>query len=278
MSKELTKEAIREAIRKMMDDGKEDENLSVIWNKIEETPPFMVKGFSGKGGFKGTAINSQIQRRMMAKVFGDFGHGWGLDNLNIRFQTFGEEAMNSMCLGTADFWYIHPTDAEKKSFPIGADMWVFYSYWKDNKMMWRRDNDVVKKLITDMTTKGISMIGGGADVFYGMYDDSKYVMEMQNKYGGVFDDGGEAEVKKRGSMDKKKEDEKVRPVFLLSDGRLKNVLGHILDGKEYRWIIAKIVNVGYEVPSSEEQDKIGELMKKNKSELQEILRGLEEGK
>jgi len=270
---ELTKEKIAESISKLI--GEDNEKLAVIWNRLEKTPLYMIKSFKGKGGFRGSAVTSQLQRRNMVKLFGDIGHGWGLDNVEIKFEVLGGDARNTLCVGMADFWYVHPEDGERKVYKVGADMWVFYSYFADGKTQWRRDNDVVKKVMTDMTTKGMSFIGANADVFYGLFDDNKYVERMRKEYGGDFitDDPYPEKKEPVGGEDKKKQ----RPnLSLKSNKSMKSVLGHILDGRDYRWIIARIVQVGYDIPD-EVKSEIEELMKKKREELEVMLRELDEG-
>ena len=47
----------------------------------------------------------------------------------------------------------------------------------------RHDDDAVKKVATDALTKGLSRLGFNSDVFEGLFDDNKYVAEMNLKFG-----------------------------------------------------------------------------------------------
>ena len=44
------------------------------------------------------------------------------------------------------------------------------------------DADFAKKIETDALTKALSKLGFNADVFMGRFDDTKYVLEMQQKH------------------------------------------------------------------------------------------------
>jgi hypothetical protein len=48
--------------------------------------------------------------------------------------------------------------------------------------MTKPDADFAKKVETDALTKGLSKLGFNADVFMGLYDDHKYVQEMQVEF------------------------------------------------------------------------------------------------
>ena len=44
------------------------------------------------------------------------------------------------------------------------------------------DADFAKKIETDALTKALSKLGFNADVFMGRFDDTKYVLEMKEKF------------------------------------------------------------------------------------------------
>lgn len=44
------------------------------------------------------------------------------------------------------------------------------------------DDDFMKKAETDLVTKALSKLGFNSDVFMGLYDDNRYVNQMQNEF------------------------------------------------------------------------------------------------
>lgn len=47
------------------------------------------------------------------------------------------------------------------------------------------DDDFMKKMETDVTTKALSKLGFNADVFMGLYDDNRYVNQMKEEFNPV---------------------------------------------------------------------------------------------
>ena len=131
--------------------------------------------------------------------------------------------------------------------------------------MWRRSNDVAKIVETDATTKGLSKIGFGNNVFLGLFDDNKYVQEqkeMEGKAGGMMPQEDRRKEEKNGVEEKEEGVD-----FNLKGKSLERVLNYFLDDKKKPdWIIAKIGSVGYKV-TEENKKEIRELLKKDEFEL-----------
>ncbi len=83
-----------------------------------------------------------------------------------------------LAIGRAVFYY--PVEDKEASFPISSSIFVqeFNRSYKSVMV----DDEFAKKLETDITTKALSKLGFAADVFFGKYDDNKYLNELREKY------------------------------------------------------------------------------------------------
>lgn len=136
------------------------ENLK-LWDSVSKTDPKHTKKVSQRGGF--TAIDAQWQRMQATRVFGPYGFGWGIKELNYEYVRDGNGAIVELA-ASGVFFCKH--DDDFASFPIASDM------------VYKPGNDSRKKLLTDMTTKALSFLGFSADVFLGKFDDDKYVQSL----------------------------------------------------------------------------------------------------
>ena len=62
-----------------MTEDKKPDNME-LWNQVCETNPEDTKPFKGKGGFRGTAIAAQTQRKRATELWGPFGAEWGVNS------------------------------------------------------------------------------------------------------------------------------------------------------------------------------------------------------
>jgi hypothetical protein len=138
------------------------DNLA-IWNAVSKTNPANTKQVNQRGGF--TSICAQSQIMEATRQFGPIGIGWGYDA--------GEPVFHdNLVFVQATLW--HGDRANTFGPMTGGDE------WKDNKG--RLDSDAVKKATTDALTKLLAQLGFNADVFLGLYDDSKYVDQMKREF------------------------------------------------------------------------------------------------
>jgi hypothetical protein len=149
-----------------------------IWDKLSKTDPKYTKSFKGKGGYSGTAINATYQAKQMTIQFGNYGIGWGLENVKYSTEKLSDDFHDNQLVFSADlFYYI---DDKKGVIPIDSDLeiWVYSIKYKS----WSKNNDMHKKVKTDAMTKGFSLLGLSADVFLGLYDDNKYLNEVRHEF------------------------------------------------------------------------------------------------
>ena len=132
-----------------------------LWNSVCETDPKITKDVAyGKRKF--TAIDAQHQRKRATELWGPYGKDWGLREL-----VWGEVGNGATPVEiTLEAFFFYP-DAQ---FPISSDI------------KWHLGEDNRKKLLTDVTTKALSMLGFNADVFEGKFDDNKYVQAQTKKH------------------------------------------------------------------------------------------------
>jgi hypothetical protein len=150
-----------------------------IWNGFEKTDPSHTKPFSRGGGFKGTAINGTYIVKKLTERFGPCGKGW---KFVIEAETIhegstlknGDKAKVHVIRGHIDYlldqvWY-------STSPQFGQTMFV-----DENKYGPFTDEEAPKKSITDCISKCAVMLGIGADVHLGLFDDNKYVNQRKQE-------------------------------------------------------------------------------------------------
>lgn len=147
------------------------DNLA-LWEKLGKTDPAHTKGFKRGGGFSGTAIKPMWSYRRMTEEFGPCGTGWGVGEPTFQVVPGPEGEVLVFC--TASIWY-----GPEKSlvFGVGGDKAV-----GKNKYGLQTDDEAFKKAFTDAITNALKLIGVGADVHMGMFDDSKYVNTMREEF------------------------------------------------------------------------------------------------
>lgn len=147
-----------------------------IWDALGTTDPAHTKSFKRAGGFEGTAIKPMWAYKRMTEHFGPCGKGWGVNPPSFNVQDCGDIRL-VYCTATA--WYMH--NGERcEIVGVGGDSVV-----GKNKYGPTYDDEAFKKAFTDAITNALKMIGVGADVHMGMFDDSKYVNDAKAAFSGA---------------------------------------------------------------------------------------------
>jgi len=138
-----------------------------LWNKVKETDPKYTKP-AKIGGMTITAIAPQYQIMLATEQFGPYGVTWGFKSIELDYNLI---PVFKLIVFKGVFF--HP----------GGEFQIINS----SKMYMDRaenmvDADFAKKIETDALTKALSKLGFNADVFMGRFDDTKYVLEMQEKF------------------------------------------------------------------------------------------------
>ena len=131
-----------------------------LWNAVCVTDPAFTKTADTRGGF--TSINATWQSWQATELWGPYGNLWGVKNLTYAF--IGEQTHPAGISLIAEFF------CPVSTFSLATDM------------PYKPNDDCFKKLLTDLTTKALSKLGFSADVFFGMYDDARYVAEAAQAY------------------------------------------------------------------------------------------------
>lgn len=152
------------------------ENMK-LWNSVSKTPTKAVKE-----GTKGlSSINTQYYFSRATEALGPCGIGWGWEVLD-RYITEGASVkhkdgdfkITQMTL-KIQFWFI--LDGKRGEFPqFGHTPLVMKT--KYGAMM---DDDPEKKSLSDAIKKSLTMLGIGADIHLGQFDDISYMKELRQQ-------------------------------------------------------------------------------------------------
>ncbi len=143
-----------------------------LWDRLGKTDPAHTKPFQRSGGFKGTSIKPIYSYRRMTEEFGPCGEGWGINAPTFQVVAGHEGEVLVYC--TASIWY---GTREQIVYGVGGDKAVV----KQTSGL-RGDDEAFKKAFTDGITNALKMIGVGADVHMGMFDDDKYVNSLKEEF------------------------------------------------------------------------------------------------
>jgi hypothetical protein len=143
-----------------------------LWDRLGKTDPKHTKPFKRSGGFSGTSIKPIYSYRRMTEEFGPCGEGWGINEPSFQVVTGSEGEVLVYC--TVSIWH---GSKEKTVFGVGGDKVVV----KQSSGL-RGDDEAFKKAFTDGVTNALKMLGVGADVHMGLFDDDKYVNHLQEEF------------------------------------------------------------------------------------------------
>lgn len=138
-----------------------------LWDKVKETDPKYTKP-AKIGGMQITAIAPQYQIMLATEQFGPYGEGFGFKSIELDYTL-----IDKFNLVVFKGVFFHP----KGQFEI-----INSSKMYMDRKQTMIDAEFAKKIETDALTKALSKLGFNADVFMGRFDDTKYVMEMEEKH------------------------------------------------------------------------------------------------
>ncbi|MBG6083014.1 hypothetical protein [Rubrivivax gelatinosus] len=155
-----------------------------IWERVQATDPAFTRSFTSSAGFSGTAIAPIYLACKATEVFGPFGIGWGIDLLEgserfiegapIGYDADGRVAVRTIVhSGRFELWYM--LDGQRGSV----------RHWGSTTFVGRSGDAIVtnedaqKMSQTDAMSKCLSLLGFGADVHMGLFDDAKYVAGLE---------------------------------------------------------------------------------------------------
>ena len=158
------------------------ENLN-IWDAVQATDPKYTKAFNRGGGFKGTATNATYLAKKATEQFGPCGIGWGVSVVDEQLITGAPHMSEGVVIANdiihklhVRFWYVlDGVRGEIEQF--GQTQMV-----GKNKNGFYTDEEAPKKSMTDAMSKCLSLLGFSADIHLGLYDDNKYVSQVQEQF------------------------------------------------------------------------------------------------
>ena len=138
-----------------------------IWDQIKQTDPRFTKRLN-KGFGDITTFDPLYQIMKMTETFGPVGKGWSYDAEYTYTEQLVFAEVKIVWTDKDDVWY--------KYGPISS---VQKLYRKTGAL----DDEAPKKAFTDALTKAFSHLGLSADVFLGMFDNSKYIEKVKQDLG-----------------------------------------------------------------------------------------------
>lgn len=155
-----------------------------LWDNLGRTDPKHTQQFKRGGGFKGTAIKPIWSFRRMTEEFGPCGEGWGVGEPT--FQVVQGDNREVLVYCTTSIWYVfNPGEDRHVVYGVGGDKIVTHiraNEQYNRPERWENDDEAFKKAYTDAITNALKLIGVGADVHMGMFEDNKYVADMRREF------------------------------------------------------------------------------------------------
>ena len=168
---------------------------TAIWDNLGRTDPAHVKSFQRGGGFRGTAIKPMWSFRRMTEEFGPCGEGWGVNEPSFQVVPGTDGEVLVYC--TVSIYYRNGEhNIPHTVYGVGGDKVVV-----KNKYGLSSDDEAFKKAFTDAITNALKLIGVGADVHMGLFDDSKYVASMKEEFADEPPVKSSAALKREGSWE-----------------------------------------------------------------------------
>lgn len=150
----------------------ENDNLA-IWNSVCETDYRYTQRQQHGAGF--TTVDAQYQCLQATRLFGPYGKGWGIRNVQYHIQDLyvdrrrrgpnREQVEESgprpqMIMKGTFYWY---EDGVEHEIEMVVDL------------PFKEGQDTAKKCLTMIQSKALSKLGFAADVYMGKFDDDAYV-------------------------------------------------------------------------------------------------------
>jgi len=136
------------------------------WDQLKKTDPRFTKRIN-KGFGEITTIDPQWQIMKMTEVFGPVGIGWAY---NVKY-TYTDQ----LVFAEVSVWTEDNVSSNDGYGPVCS----VQKLWRKTGAL---DDEAPKKAMTDAMTKALSHLGMSADVFLGMFDNSKYVEKVSAEY------------------------------------------------------------------------------------------------
>jgi len=148
-----------------------------IWDVLGKTDPKHTKSFKRAGGFSGTAMRPIWMVKRLTEMFGPAGTGWGMDKPEFQTVDAGGEVLVFCTVG---LWYAEASGVVQTKhtvYGVGGDKVL-----GKNKHGPYTNDEAFKASYTDALSNAMKHIGVGADIHMGLFDDEKYVRDMEREF------------------------------------------------------------------------------------------------
>lgn len=145
------------------------------WNKVKQPPQNALKAINF-GYLKGKSdINPQWRLMAMTQAFGPVGHGWTYRIV----RTWSEPTSCGAVMCFSEVAVKTKVDGQwgEEFFGIGGSEIV-----EKNKNGLTHNDEGYKKATTDALGVAFKAVGVAADIYFGNYDGSKYLYDIQSAY------------------------------------------------------------------------------------------------
>ncbi len=145
------------------------------WNKVKQPPQNALKRIDF-GYLKGKSdINPQWRLMAMTQAFGTVGHGWTYRIV----RTWSEPSPSGAVMCFSEVAVKTKVDGQwgEEFFGIGGSEIV-----EKNKNGLAHNDEGYKKATTDALGVAFKAVGVAADIYFGNYDGSKYLYDIQSAY------------------------------------------------------------------------------------------------
>lgn len=163
-SKEKRKQRMAKVLKAI-----ESENLR-IFEQFRSPPDYAMSKISG-GTMKGkTDIDPMWRLEALTEMFGPIGEGWYYDVIRLWLEQAGEEVCSFAEIKL--YYKLNNGDWSKPVYGIGGNRMIKSGHVSD---------ECFKMATTDAIGVACKSLGIGADVYYGKFEDSKYLQARQEK-------------------------------------------------------------------------------------------------
>lgn len=151
------------------------DNLT-IWNKVKQPPQSALKPINF-GYLKGKSdISPQWRLMAMTQAFGPVGHGWTYRIVRTWSERVAETGA-VMCFSEVAVKTKFNDQWGEEFFGIGGSEIV-----EKNKNGLAHNDEGYKKATTDALGVAFKAVGVAADIYFGNFDGTKYVYDIQDAY------------------------------------------------------------------------------------------------
>lgn len=143
---------------------------AALWAELKRTDPSATQPFKKAGGFSGTQIDPVWRLQRMTEQFGPVGLGWGYDIMDRWREDFTIRDRNGVASDKTSvfvqvrLWYVDEQTGER----------CYTGPQIGGTEVERATDEVYKMAVTDGIGKCMLQLGLAADIYLGLFDDSKY--------------------------------------------------------------------------------------------------------